>query len=143
MTTPRAHAELAKMYFSDREMKCWEWVEIERAWRLQKYPQFYENGVWHVGKVEPTEPPQIMCELAGVKFPMPVQIEPKLGVRYYVADLSFPQDPYDCIWDNYDVDQAHLDTGAVQLTEEGAIQQSLAMRAALKQAIEKAREQIK
>ena len=143
MTTPRAHADLAKLYYSDKEMQCWEWDKVMRTWRTNPLPWFSDEKIYHVGKVEPTEPPQIMCELAGVKFPMPVQIEPKLGVRYYVADLSFPQDPSGCIWDNYDVDQAHLDTGAVQLTEEGAIQQSLAMRAALKQAIEKAKEQIK
>lgn len=143
MTTPRAHAELAKLYYSDKEMQCWEWDKVMRTWRAAPFPWFSDEKNYHVGKTAPTEPPQVMCELAGVKFPMPAQEPLKVGEGYFFMDFHYPEIPNKDTWDDHEVDRRRLKSGAVQLSEEGAIKQAHALHAAIRQAIEKAKEQIK
>ena len=83
------------------------------------------------------------AELAGVKFPMPVQTEPKRRQTYYIPDPSSPTAPFEMSWAGSVKDKKALATSMIQLNKRHAIQQSKAMAAALKQAIEKAKEQMK
>lgn len=143
MTTPRAHAELAKLYFSDKEMQCWMWIEIDNVWRFNPNPLFLNHKIYHVGKTAPTEPPQIMCELAGVKFPMPAQEPLETGDSYFFLDIQYPETPNRDTWSGHLADERRLNDAVIQLSEEGAIKQARALRAAILQAVEKAREQMK
>ncbi|MDO4795551.1 MAG: hypothetical protein Q4A28_06375 [Brachymonas sp.] len=143
MTTPRAHADMANLFYSDGEMKCWYWLPGEGRWIETDSPTFTHMATFHVGKEAPTEPPPVMCELAGVKFPMPAQNAPGRGCDYYLPNICEPVRPAIETWDNVEFDYAALDFGMVQLTTEGATEQARAMAAALKQAIEKAKEQMK
>lgn len=143
MTTPRAHADLAKLYFSDSEMGCWMWNEGEKAWQPDYDPSFNHRFIYHVGKTAPTEPPQIMCELAGAKFPMPAQEPLETGDSYFFLDIQYPETPNRDTWSGHLADERRLNDAVIQLSEEGAIKQARALRAAILQAVEKAREQMK
>lgn len=144
MKTPRAHAELAKLYYSDKEMQCWEWDKVMRAWRIAPLPLFLSGTTYHVGKEAPTEPPQAMCELAGVEFPMPKQEPLKDGDEYYAACTNDIERPCFAYWgDSPAYDKNRLEGGVIHLTWGAAKKHSQALVAATKQAVEKAKEQIK
>jgi hypothetical protein len=80
--------------------------------------------------------PQVMCEMAGIRFPVPMREAPKMGVEvWYVASSSVMR----CTWADHPIDRNRLDSCLCQATEAGAIAQSLAMQAALQEAIEGAK----
>lgn len=141
MTTPRAHADLATLYFSDAEMMCWGWEEGEDGyhWWYLPNPSFIPGRIYHVGKIAPTEPPQIMCELAGVKFPMPAQEQLNYGKKYFVPAVGDPDYPTESFWTDTEIDKERLEHNLIQSTKKGATQQGWAIVAVLKQAFEKSR----
>ena len=143
MTTPRAHAELAKLYYSDKEMQCWEWDKVMRTWRTNPLPWFSDEKIYYVGKVEPTEPPHPMCELDGKTFPAPEMNHPKRNQEYYVPDISSISLASAYSWEGHPTDIARLEYGIVHLSAVAASQHGSALLFASKQAIEKAKEQMK
>lgn len=145
MTTPRAHADLATLYFSDAEMMCWRWEKGEDGyyWWYLPNPSFIPGRIYHVGKIAPTEPPQIMCELAGVKFPMPAQQPPEVESWYHQVNSANPEMPYTFKWVGSHFDRIVLQNLMVHLNEESAVQHGKALLAANKQAIEKAKKKTK
>ena len=131
----RPNAEMALKYWADPTMKVWFWHA--GAWRLaERTPSFSQDAHWHVGHEAPTDPPQKMCELAGVKFPMPMREAPKLHTAYWwVSAYGAAPDR----WVDHEADRSRLAAGLCQATEAGAIAQAKAMQAALQQAIERAK----
>lgn len=143
MTHPRAHADLAIEFYSDAENKCWVWNKIDRIWVFIAEPRFEPHVIYHVGKEAPTEPPAPMCELAGVQFPMPVQKPLARGQDYWVATPGATNhQEYDC-WDEIKEDYQVLELGLIHLTKTAAIQHGLALEAANKQTVERAKEKMK
>jgi len=83
---------------------------------------------------------QVMCELGGVKFPLPVSSPLKRGDKYYYTSLC--QGEFMCYgytWDNDGTDKASLKGGFIQLTKQGAELQAKAMSEALRIAIKEAK----
>ena len=145
MTQPRAHAELAIEFYSDADNKCWVWSSTINRWvELEDSDViFHEEGIYHVGKEAPTEPPVPMCELAGVKFPMPVQEPLFCGQVYWVAAPGARDYQGHEYWDDTEVDHHWLAADVIHLTKKAAIQHGLALEAANKQAVEREKEKIK
>ena len=140
MTTPRKHKEIAIKYFSDDEMGCWIWRERSREWEYLGNPLFNgdEDTIYYVGKEEPTEPPKIMCELAGIKFPMPEKEKPEYGKVYYTPNVKAPEFPDSYRWYGDDIDGECLNANTIHLNKKAAIKHGEALAAATKAAIEKA-----
>lgn len=82
--------------------------------------------------------PQIMCELAGVQYPMPMSARRADGDDYYVAS---PQGVDHHTWRNDDADEEWLALHICHTTFEAAEAHSQAMRAVTAQAVAKAKEQ--
>lgn len=139
MTNPRKHVELAIKYFSDSENKCWLWA-ADKSWRETSIPIFEDDVIYHVGKEEPTEPPNIMCELAGVQFPMPETKPPSVDCTYYIPDITSPEYPYRCYWGGCDRDKQKFEAGLLHLDRYSAVQHAKALMAANMQAINAAKE---
>ncbi len=144
MTTPRKHAELAQKYFSDSEMKCWQWNDNRKVWDFACRPTFDRNYAYYVGKNPPTELPKPMCSLVGIEFPMPVdnfKLQPK--DRYFFLEMSIVNataEEYTKSWDW--LDKATLSQTIVHHTEDACIKNAEALFAANLQAIEKAKEKM-
>lgn len=132
---PRPNSDLALRYWSDPTLKVWFWYE-GNWWAAGKAPNFTPDHPWHVGHERPTEPPVKMCELAGIKFPMPMREAPKSGAAYwFVTPTGVELDN----WIDHPFDRNRLTAGICQATEAGAIAQANAMQAALQQATEGAK----
>ena len=134
MSTPRKNAELAALYMSDDRMRCWVWT-VEGRWiEPAVQPLWTAEGIYHVGLTPPTEPPQKMCELAGVQFPMPMTEAPGDGCWYYVPDKGVRR----YLWDGDAIDAGYLAESMVHLTKGAAQSHRNALVAATKQAMENA-----
>ena len=140
MTTPRAYAELAKLYFSDAETNCWMWNEFYKEWQPDYNPSFSPKFIYHVSKEEPTAPPHPMCELYGKTFPAPEMNHPKRNQEYYVPDISSINLASAYSWEGHPTDIARLEYGIVHLSAVAASQHGRALLFASKQATEKAKE---
>lgn len=82
--------------------------------------------------------PQVMCELAGIRFPMPMSAKPSNGDDYYVAS---PQGVDQHTWRNDGADVEWLALHICHATREAAEAHSKALRAVNAQAVAKAKEQ--
>mgnify|MGYP000532329238 CR=1 FL=1 len=82
--------------------------------------------------------PQVMCELAGVQYPMPMTEVLNYGDDYYVAS---PQGVDQHTWRNDCLDVEWLALHICHATKEAAQMHSLALSEANRQAIAKAGEQ--
>ena len=133
---PRANKEQADRYFADDTLKAWWWNEVDKTWAEARWPDFEPSLTWQVGHERPTEPPQKMCELAGVKFPMPMTEAPGEGEMYiYVSTCGVYQEE----WLNTAWDKERLERGLCHRTEEAAQQHYRALVAANMQAVEAAK----
>ena len=116
---PRANKELADRYFADDTLKAWYWPPGDGGWVFVSNPWFSDDLNWHVGHEAPTEPPQKRCELAGIKFPMPMTEAPGEGEVYiYVSTCGVYQEE----WLNTAWDKERLERGLCHRTEEAAQQ---------------------
>lgn len=143
MTTPRAHADIATLYFSDNEMGCWRWNEFYKEWQFDHDPSFNPKFIYYVGKEKPTEPPHPMCELDGKTFPAPEMNHPKRNQEYYVPDISNINLVSAYCWEGHPVDIARLEYGIVHLSAVAASQHGRALLFVSGQAVEKVKEQMK
>ena len=142
MTTPipRAHAEMAARFYADISLKCWVW-QCKQCWFEIAAPSWNPNGIYHVGHTAPTEPPPEpvkMCELGGLKFPMPMQEAPAIGASYWLVRAT-QNGRLKLEWNSDIADQWWFKWHLCQATEKGSDQQTAAMLAALAQAVEAAK----
>lgn len=79
--------------------------------------------------------PQVMCELAGIEYPMPMSAKPANGDDYYVAS---PQSVDQHTWRDDSADDEWLALHICHTTFEAAETHSKALRAVNAQAVEKA-----
>ena len=129
---PRANADLAVQYWNDSTLKAWFWHA--NSWCPSEWtPSFSPDVHWHVGHERPTEPPVKMCELGGIRFPMPMTEAPGEGEMYiYVSTCGVYQEE----WLNTAWDKERLERGLCHRTEEAAQQHYRALVAANMQAVE-------
>ncbi len=82
---------------------------------------------------------QVMCELAGVQYPMPMQEAPENGAEVWIAYADGEAACND--WRNTQLQRDFLAANLLHETEEAARTHSRAMHAANAQAVAKAKEQ--
>lgn len=134
--TERPNKELADRYWSDQTLKAWYWSALDKCWVVVNNPWFGDDKDWHVGHEAPKEQPQKMCELAGVKFPMPMAEKPKDGSTFWVATVG---GVYVYDWNGWTSDVHALAARICHTTEAAAQAHHLALDAANQQAIEGAK----
>ena len=83
--------------------------------------------------------PQVMCEMAGIRFPVPMREAPKMGVEVWIAYADGEAACND--WRNTQLQRDFLAANLLHETEEAARTHSRAMHAANAQAVAKAKEQ--
>lgn len=74
MKHPRA--ELIAKWLEDTTQVIWYWDELENIWskgKIDYLTDVNDEAAYSVGE-KPTKPPQKMCTLAGVSFPVPLSI---------------------------------------------------------------------
>lgn len=134
--TERPNKELALRYWSDPTLKAWWWHTASGCWIQQSAPSFTVPAPWHVGHEAPTEPPVKMCELAGVKFQMPMREAPNIGDDFMLVTL---EGVAPATWDKSAVAFRWLKQRWCHKTREAAEQHYEAICAANLQAIEAAK----
>lgn len=132
----RLNADLAIRYWSDPTLKAWFWQTDLRVWRLCAHPDFHTGTTWHVGHEVPTEPPTKMCELAGVKFPMPMTEVPKVGSECWIVFIGSVSAR---IWRSDDIEMGWFQQRRCHRTKEAAELHWKALSAANMQAVEAAK----
>ena len=80
--------------------------------------------------------PTPMCELVGIKFPVPMREAPKCGETIWIAAA---EGAFHIDWHGLGTDQAYLSAGLCHTTEEAAQQHSEALRAVNLAALEGAK----
>lgn len=133
---PRANKELADRYFADDTLKAWYWPPGDGGWVFVSNPWFSDDLNWHVGHEAPTEPPAKMCELAGVKFPMPMTEAPEADSQFWVVTIDGAN--Y-FRWQGSLTDLSLLNQRRCHRTKESAEQHYRALVAANMQAVEAAK----
>jgi hypothetical protein len=139
MPTPHKHAALIKQWADDPSQDVWCWDGYQWLLALEaNSPRWIESVPYAVGP-KPTQPPRLMCTLAGVDFPAPVTDANKLveGCEYFVANPAFEGGYWVLFWRQDCVDHPRfLEAGLIHYDKEDAKQHSKALLAANKQAIE-------
>lgn len=137
-TNPHPHAETLRAIADGQQMQkklvgagsCWLDTDFNAILAcLYSSPDSWEF------RIKPAK----MCELAGIRFPMPMLEAPEMGSPCWVANPVDPETPDYTAWDGGSIDRKHLAASMYQATKEGVIAQGRAMAAALKQAIEEAK----
>lgn len=123
--TPRPHAEMASRYMADTNMNCWGWNDTEQRWRLVASPCWYAHETYEVCEHRPTHKPKRRVTLAGITFDEPEMEEPKVGAKYWVADVD---STHHFEWSGSPVEQRWLAAGLVHLDKENARLHALALR---------------
>ncbi len=131
------HVESCLRAMLDKKQMQWmlgsAWYDCTMGDALEWLGKDFMRG--HI-RVKPE--PQVMCELAGVQFPMPMSARRADGDDYYVAS---PQGVDHHTWRNDSADEEWLALHICHTTFEAAEAHSQAMRAVNAQAVEKAKEQ--
>ena len=139
--TPRPNADLMAQFMADDKAKIWWWDRRNQRWISVLSGFLVSQGADHVyvvSRKKPTAPPVIMCELAGVKFPMPLRVAPNVTDKYWALD-DFGS-PVASLWGGLANELDALDSGFLQATKKGAEQMAVAIKAAIKQAVDEAGE---
>lgn len=134
--TERPNKELADRYWSDPTLMAWYWNTAAGRWVAHPNPSFEDCATWHVGHEAPKEPPARMCELAGIKFPMPMTEAPKLGEDFMIVTL---EGVAPVTWDGSAIGFRWLKQRRCHKTRAAAEQHYEAICAANQQAIEGAK----
>lgn len=129
---PRPNSDLALRYWSDSTLSAWHWQTDLRAWCLCAHPDFHTGTTWRVGHERPTEPPQKMCELAGMRFPMPITEAPNEGDAYWVVMTDHIASFY---WDGTEIGRQWLWLRMCHTSQSAAEQHRNALLAANMQAV--------
>lgn len=138
--TPRPNADLMAAYMADDVAQVWIWNAEDRVWvnSTPTHLSRWTGEKFAVARERPTEPPVIMCELAGVRFPMPIREAPNIADKYWV--LSDYGSPVASLWSGLANERDALDNGFLQATKEGSEQMATAINAAIKRAMDEAKE---
>ena len=123
--TPRAHAEMAARFMADSSLKCWAWAVDAGRWVENERPRWYENLAYHVGHEKPTAPPKRKVTLAGITFNAPETEAPKVGARYWLANV---ESTVEFAWNGNLIDQQWLAAGLIHLDRENARLHAQALR---------------
>jgi len=95
------------------------------------YKSFSFNAGADMYTVKDAEPKT--TSLCGIEYPVPVREALKYDTYYYVADIYRVVKPERCTWKDDSYDREWLELGVLQLTKKGAIAQSKAYTAAIKE----------
>jgi hypothetical protein len=135
-------AELIKQLLDDMSLQVWHWETNQCKWISTKANRLfdYPNLVYVVGD-EPTSPPIKMCDLAGIKFPMPLvdATVMNVGQMYWILEFRQREDVIGKEWAGDDYDYRSVRLGKAHFTRDGATQQNTAIQTMIKQAIMEAK----
>lgn len=140
MATPHVHVELIKKLADDTSLTIWLWSPNREKWVQATFADVcnFPGYVFALGD-KPTAPPRKMCELAGVKFPMPETVAPKYGTDYWSVDENMERTATICTWVDSNHDFERLKARRVHLNPDAAVAHFRALEAATKWAMEEAR----
>ena len=114
--TPRAHAEMAIKFYSDAKMKCRRW-RADGTWDDILCPNWYWTEIYEVCEHRPTHKPRKRVTMAGITFDAPETEAPKMGAKYWLADV---ESTYEFEWRGNPIEQRWLAAGLVHLDYESA-----------------------
>lgn len=138
MSNPHPHAELIKQLAEDQNLTLWVWLNGTHEWTTTSPAElfFQPLRVYAVG--DRPAPLRKMCQIGRFAFPMPETKPLTTDAEYWKVAVTGKPQFYRWRGDKWD--EKWLAGGLVQLTESGAIAQSLAIEAAIKDAVEKAQQ---
>ena len=103
-----------------------EVIEVLRDWRWYEICALDELlSSYYVGSKLRIKPKTIT--LAGVEFPEPMRVAPKIGEGYWLAYATEAADVSPMTWNNELSDKWRLKRGLVQARRQGALDQTRAM----------------
>lgn len=70
---------------------------------------------------------QEMITIGGVSFPKPESEPLSKNTRYYLPYLFKPEEPYETVWDNVEMDYKYLALGLIHLSQKNAIAHAKAL----------------
>ena len=125
MTTPRQHAELATLYFSDSTLKCWARdMGSDKDWSLLPAPVFNSTYLEYYVGHEPPPPDKrtIILTVNGREWVLPEPMTDDAQRRfYYISESNSVQSGLKGV-DYYDHLRTHIkrNGGSVYATEADA-----------------------
>lgn len=133
--TPHKHAAKIIKWAQDTSLPVWGWSQGQEKWVICENAFWSSNAFYELGE-KPTAPPQKMCTLGGLEFPMPETVAPEVCQEVFYVTTSKVHFLH---WDNEANHQKWLHDGCVHLTAANANMHLAAIQAANQQSIKDAK----
>jgi hypothetical protein len=128
------HAEFMAQYAEIARTNPKPWERFEH-FSYGTWHKCVEGVFWSTETQYRITPVVSTCTLAGITFPKPVSEPLEKGQQFWLVSITH-NTATSQRWDGYESDKTWLKANLIQLTEEGAKQQLLAMQTTLQQAVD-------